>query len=302
MTFDYYKVFYFVGKYKNITKAAERLFTSQPAVTRSIQNLESELKCRLFIRSKSGVDFTHEGKTLFDYVSVAYQQLTKGEEEILNMSGSDRFGTIYLGTTVTALKELIFEVIDEFHKKHPEVKFNLSIHSSDHTIDILKSGLSDIAFVTTPFKTSSNMNVVELKTFENIIIAGQTFSELKGKVFKLEDTAKYPFASVGKDMQLREYITDLFNDKGISLTFDAEVDSANMIVPMVSHNIGLGIVPKEFALEAIERGEIFEVKLDKPLPKRKLCMVTDNRYPRTKSSNDFIQQVLQTADLTPKKK
>ena len=53
--FEHYKVFYYVAKYGNLTKAAAVLKTSQPAVTRTIHNLENILGCRLFIRSKSGM-------------------------------------------------------------------------------------------------------------------------------------------------------------------------------------------------------------------------------------------------------
>ena len=59
--FEHYKVFYYVAKYGNLTKAAAVLKTSQPAVTRTIHNLENILGCRLFIRSKSGMKLTPEG-------------------------------------------------------------------------------------------------------------------------------------------------------------------------------------------------------------------------------------------------
>ncbi len=58
--FEYYKVFYYVAKYENLTKASSVLKTSQPAVTRTIHNLENELGCRLFTRSKSGMKLTPE--------------------------------------------------------------------------------------------------------------------------------------------------------------------------------------------------------------------------------------------------
>ena len=64
MNYEYYKIFNCVGKHKNITRAAEELYSSQPAVTRAIQKMEAELNCRLFVRTKSGVGFTHEGQTL----------------------------------------------------------------------------------------------------------------------------------------------------------------------------------------------------------------------------------------------
>ena len=58
--FEYYKIFYYVAKYENLTKAASVLKTSQPAVTRTIHNLENDLGCRLFIRSKKGMQMTPE--------------------------------------------------------------------------------------------------------------------------------------------------------------------------------------------------------------------------------------------------
>ena len=82
MNYEYYKIFYYVGKHKNITRAAADLFSSQPAVTRAIQNLEAELGCRLFVRTKNGVEFTHDGGKLYEYISAAHSQIVKGEEEI----------------------------------------------------------------------------------------------------------------------------------------------------------------------------------------------------------------------------
>ena len=65
MNYDYYRVFLAVGKRGSFTRAAEELYTSQPAVTRTIKNLESELGVRLFVRGKKGVEFTPEGTVLF---------------------------------------------------------------------------------------------------------------------------------------------------------------------------------------------------------------------------------------------
>ena len=61
---DYYRIFYYVAKYRNFTRAADVLLTSQPTVTRTIKNLESDLGCRLFIRGKRGVTLTTEGELL----------------------------------------------------------------------------------------------------------------------------------------------------------------------------------------------------------------------------------------------
>ena len=55
ITFDYYRIFYFVAKYKSFTKAAEVLQNSQPNISRCMGNLEQELECKLFMRSNRGI-------------------------------------------------------------------------------------------------------------------------------------------------------------------------------------------------------------------------------------------------------
>ena len=82
MNFEYYKIFYYVAKNKNVTKAAAELYSSQPAITRALQNMEAELGVKLIIRKKTGVELTRDGENLFNYAEVAVRQLTKAETEL----------------------------------------------------------------------------------------------------------------------------------------------------------------------------------------------------------------------------
>ena len=93
--FEYYKVFYYVSKYENLTKAASVLKTSQPAVTRTIHNLENILGCRLFTRSKSGMKLTPEGKIFYQYVAAGCAQFFKAEDNLNNLISLEN-GTIYI--------------------------------------------------------------------------------------------------------------------------------------------------------------------------------------------------------------
>lgn len=286
MNYEYYKIFYYVGKHKNITRAAVELYSSQPAVTRAIQNLETELGCRLFIRTKSGVEFTHEGQTLFNYVRIAHSQILKGEDEISH-SISAEDGTIYIGTTVTALHGFLFDILDDFHPKHPNVKFKINTGSNNGTIEKLKSGIFDIAFVSTPCVTPKPLHTVNVRRFNDILIAGNGFSELKGKTLSLSDIKNYPFVCLRHSMQLRQFIDDIFAEKGLTMTPDIEADSADLLVPMIKHNFGLGFVPQYMAEDVIKRGEAFRINLEDELPQRYICMITDPNHLQTNASREF---------------
>ena len=82
ISFEYYRIFYYVAKYENITKAAMVLKSSQPNVTRVIHILEDQLDCRLFLREPRGLKLTEEGKRLYAHVAIACQHLLDAEAEL----------------------------------------------------------------------------------------------------------------------------------------------------------------------------------------------------------------------------
>ena len=84
VTYDYYRIFYYAAKYKSFSQAATILMSNQPNVTRAIHNLESQLGCRLFIRSNRGAELTPEGERLYSHVAIAYDPLLAAELELEN--------------------------------------------------------------------------------------------------------------------------------------------------------------------------------------------------------------------------
>lgn len=293
MNYEYYRIFYYVGKHKNITKAAAEIYSSQPAVTRAIQNLERELGCRLFTRNKFGVEFTYEGKTLYDYVSAAYSQLLKGENEVRRAIDAET-GTIYIGASVTSLHEFLFEYLNAFRKRHPRVKLKISTGSNNGTIERLKSGMVDLAFVSTPCNLGRGLHPVSVREFGDILIAGNGFAELKGKKLSLKDLASYPLVGLRQGMQLRQFTDDIFAQNKLVISPDIEADGADLLVPMISQNFGIGFVPEAMAAPAAERGDVFEVPLDFELPKRHICMVTDPRHPQTNASRELARMITES--------
>ena len=93
-------------------------------------------------------------------------------------------------------------------------------------------------------------------------------------------------------MQLRQFIDDIFAENGLAVVPDIEADSADLLVPMISHNFGLGFVPQDMAEEAIAKGEVFRVKLTEELPPRYICMITDPHHLQTNASREFSKMII----------
>ena len=290
MIYEYYNTFLYVAKYKSATRAAKELYTSQPAVTRTIKLLETELGCSLFVRSKNGMELTKEGETLYQYVSNAFSTIAKGEE-LVSQSISIHGGEIAIGTTITALDEFLFEYLEGFHKLYPKIKYRISTQSSDQTVQKLKSGLIDIAFITTPYKASSDLTVKKIKDFDNVIIGGKKFEYLKGKKLKLEDLKEIPFIHLSKEMQLREYTDEILLKHNMEVETTIEVDSAHMIIPMVKNNLGIGIIPLSLAKDAIDNGSVFVFDLKEPLPKREVVVLINKSYPQSTLVREFLSKI-----------
>ena len=290
MNYGYYNTFLYVAKFKSISKAAKELYTSQPAVTRVIKLLEKEMGCSLFVRSKYGVELTKEGEILYEHVNSAFATLNKAEE-LVSKANSLTGGDILIGSTITALDEFLFDYLRIFHKKYPNVKYRIFTQSSNQTIQKLNSGLIDIAFITTPFDDSPDLIKIELKEFENIVIAGEKYKNLTRKNVNLKDLEDYPFILLPRHMQLREYTDKLFSENDMLIDPTIEVDSAHMVAPMVENDFGIGIVPKSLVKRELKEHRIFEVKLNSPLPTRKVIALINKGFPIKTTTKTFIKEM-----------
>ena len=122
---EYYKIFYFVAKYRNFTKAARVLGSNQPNITHTMNKLEDQLHCVLFIRSNRGVTLTPEGEMLYTRISSAAVQIQDAEEE-LSASATFEHGAISISATETALNIYLSERLRDFHAQYPGIRLRIS--------------------------------------------------------------------------------------------------------------------------------------------------------------------------------
>ena len=146
---EYYKIFYYVAKYQNFTKAARVLGNNQPNITHSMNRLESQLNCVLFIRSNRGVTLTPEGELLYSRIASAAVQIQDAEEE-LSASATLEHGAISISATETALNIYLSEKLRAFHTEYPGIRLRISNHSTPQAVQAVKNGEVDFAVISTP--------------------------------------------------------------------------------------------------------------------------------------------------------
>ena len=206
---EYYKIFYYVAKYQNFTKAARVLGNNQPNITHSMNRLESQLNCVLFIRSNRGVTLTPEGELLYSRIASAAVQIQDAEEE-LSATATLEHGAISISTTETALNIYLSEKLRAFHTEYPGIRLRISNHSTPQAVQAVRNGEVDFAIVTTPAEVENGLKMVELMPFYEVLVGGKTFTALASQTLNLKELAGYPLICLNEESMTRSFYRQFF--------------------------------------------------------------------------------------------
>ena len=291
---EYYKIFYYVAKYQNFTKAARVLGNNQPNITHSMNRLESQLNCVLFIRSNRGVTLTPEGEMLYSRIASAAVQIQDAEEE-LSASATLEHGTISISATETALNIYLSKKLRDFHTEYPGIRLRISNHSTPQAVQAVKNGEVDFAIVSTPAEIESGLKMVELKPFYEVLVGGRTFTALASQSLTLKELCSYPLISLSDESVTRSLYRQFFLDHGAVLKPDTEAATTDQMLTLVKSELGLAFVPEPMARDSLERGELVQLHLQEIIPTRSICLVYDRHRPLNTAARKF-QQMLTKAD------
>ena len=250
VNFEYYKIFYYVARYKNFTKAAQALGSSQPNVTRAMNCLEQQINSTLFVRNNRGIQLTPEGEKLYIRVTAAMTQLMAAEEELAD-SASLSHGSISIGASETALNIFLLDKLKTFHMVNPGIRLKIYNHSTPEAVDAVKNGLVDFAVVSSPVYADSS----------------------------IRELTDYPLICLGRETMTFRFYKDLFMSHGVELEPDTEAATTDQILPLVKCELGLAFLPETMAQESIDKKEIVKISLKDNIPKRNICLVYDSRHP-----------------------
>lgn len=292
ISYDDYRVFYYVAQYRSFTKAAEMLFSNQPNVTRTIKNLEQALGCVLFVRSSRGVQLTPEGEKLFAHIAPAIEQIQAGEDAVL-LNTSLKAGVISVGASEIALHHTLLPVLKEFRRLHPQVRLRIYNSTTPQAVAALKERMVDLALITTPFDTSGSLIKKELVVFRDAAICGQAYSNLLQSSLTLEQLTDYPIVSLRKGTATYELYRSFFHSQGLTLSPDIEAATSSQIVPMVRSDLGIGFVPEHAAKEAAADGSIHILSLRQPLPERSICLLKRKDLPLSIAARELERMLLE---------
>ncbi len=287
---DLYRVFYTVAKCGSLTKAAEELYISQPAVSQSIKQLENQLGVSLFNRTHRGMELSAQGgKLIFKEVESALKLLYEAESRIGEMKVLAT-GTIRIGASDTIFEYFLADKIVDYHERFPSVKIELLADFTPVTIEHLKANRCDVAFVNLPIEVDPELRLDESSArLNDIFIAGKKFAELAQGTYSFEKLKEYPLIFMNENTVARRALNNFFGSVGVELIPSIEVGSWDLMKRLVVRGMGVGVIPRQYALRELEDEQLFEVKTDPVLPVRSVGMLLPKDRPVSYALHSFIE-------------
>ena len=286
---ELYRVFKEVAETGNISLAAKNLYISQSAVSQSIKQLETALQARLFSRSPRGVTLTSEGQMLYEYVRSALSLLSTGEDK-LSQAQQLLLGTLTIGASDTVTSLFLTPYLETFHRKHPGIRLKIVSGRSAKVLSLLKSGVVDIAFASSPSDTS---NLLDFPCFEthSVFVAGSGYPCDFDHVYSLQEIAAFPLILLERKASSRVFLEQYFLKRGVTLTPEIELSSRALLVDMAAIGLGVAGVTEEFVRRDLEQGSIRVLKTDFEIPSRTVDMCTLREVSPTAAASRFIEMV-----------
>ena len=266
---ELYRVFYTVARCGSLTRAAEELYISQPAVSQAVKQLETQLGTPLFNRLHKGMELSAQGGELvFADVEKALQLLS-GVEDRLSELKQSATGTLRIGASETIFQYVLADKIVEYHKLYPDVKFELLSDVSPITIEQLKTDRCDVGFLNFPIPEDEGVVVRQTITLLNdVFIGGKGFERFRGRVVPLWELQNEPLLLMEPHTVARSAVDHFCTSLGIRFRPAIEVDSWGFMKKLVAEGMGIGCIPREYMQPEAGDGSIFEIEVTPSMPSR----------------------------------
>ena len=265
---DLYRVFYTVAKCGSLTKAAEELYISQPAVSQAIKQLESQLGGKLFNRVSRGMELTETGgKQMFDIVEQALKMLDSAEDRFRERRNIAT-GQIRIAAADTIVTHFLMRYIKKYHEIYPNVNIIFKNSTTKEALDMIKSNKADIGMVNLPIYDKDVIMTGQTGIIEDIFVASDKYKELFDKNLSLRDLPDYPVLMLDGTTSTTKEINDFFDSMSIKIVPEFEAGSIELLIEMAKNGLGIACVPRRYVLDELAKKELREVKITPSLPLR----------------------------------
>lgn len=263
INYNLYKSFLVVYETQNISKAADFLYISQPAVSHNIKELEKQLGIQLFYKKSNGMSATSEAEILYKYISSAFNSIWKGEQTITDMAGL-KTGVVKIGIPSYLSVIYLSNIITEFRQSYPNIKIEIVSKPAIDLVSMLQTQNIDIMIDSSPITTEkSKIQVKYLKSFSHCFVTTDKF--YTERLISVDNINNLPLIISSQSSEEIKLLKNAFTDIKINPIIEAW--TTETILKLVKNGNGVGYTQEEYVQEELANGTLKKLKLSFTPPK-----------------------------------
>ncbi len=260
---EYFKT---VAEMQHMTHAAEQLNISQPALSKSISNIEQEIGVPLFDRQGRSISLNRYGKLFLSSVDAILHEYEKAKIEIgsLVMPG---YGDVAFGFIHTLGMEVVPELMAHVPDKYPNMKFTLTQAASYNLLKWLEEGQVDLCLSQRIESKTIDIEWIELWSEELFVIVPKNHRFANRETIKLEEIKDEPFISIKRGNALRQIVDKLFEQAGITTNITFSGEEMHTVAGFVGAGLGVSLIPN---IKGLNEYNVCKIRVSEPICERKI--------------------------------
>ena len=267
MDFEQLETFLQVARHSSFSRAAEKRFRTQPAISSQIRALEEEVGAKLLDRSGGKVSITASGKLFQKYA----EEILEARKAVLTaIAETERVprGEIIVGANEGTCLHILPEVFAEFKKQYPDVAVNITRADYGKILESVIDNSVDFGFMSMPV-TDSRLTVVLIHRDELVVIAPPHHPLAKLKSAPISEVAKFPLV-MPKAGHTRDALEELFHENKLKPQYAMELDSSELLKRFIAADVGVGFIARSNVQEDVQAKVLVAIPMaeaaDSPRP------------------------------------
>lgn len=248
------KTFVAIAKEGSLTRAAERVFTSAPAVSAQLKALEDELGVKLFDRTPRGMVPTEAGHSLLDEAERTLASAMRMRSAADQLRGAAQ-GVVRFGTVVDPVSLKLGEVLVKLAERHPQVTLQLKQGLSFETLAGVQRGDLDCAYVLSDSERSEGLELRRLSVVDLTVVLPLQVAQARPDL-SLDELVSLPWVGTPTSCILRVHLEKLFASAGREYQQGRTADGESAIRSMVASGMGAGLMRLDQAEQGARNGEL----------------------------------------------
>ncbi|HZQ90955.1 MAG TPA: LysR family transcriptional regulator [Terriglobales bacterium] len=270
MDFDQLETFLDVARLSSFSRAAEKRFRTQPAISSQIRALEEEVGAKLLDRTGGKVSLTAAGKSFFKYAEDALEARRVALTAVAEMERVPR-GELLVGANEGTCLHVLPEVFAEFKKQYPKVGVSILRLEHPKILESVIDNTVDFGVAVLPVP-DNRLTVVPIHRDELVVIVPPSHAMAEMKAVSIADVARFPVL-VPKLGRTRDTIENLFHERNLKINISMELESSELLKRFVAADVGVGFIARSSAQEDVRSGALVALGISDATVRRDLALV-----------------------------